>query len=116
MSRPRLSRVSLPFWCCLLGIPTCVELLEGIRSPSLGVSLLAGALLGALYMLIRPALRLLTFPIGCLTLGLFGLGMDAAFFLLLPRFIPGFQVASPEWALLAALLINGACAIAMRAN
>jgi putative membrane protein len=101
-----MSRPSITFWCCVLAVPTLTKLTDGIRCDSLYLALLAGTALGVIYLLIRPILRILTLPIGCLTLGLFGFVLDAGLIYLMGEYLPGFHVASLEWALLAALFIS----------
>lgn len=110
------ARRTLPFWCCLFGVPVCTQILPGVRAEALSGALIAGALLGAVYLIVRPLLRLLSMPVGCLTLGLSNFAIDCALFYLLPRFIPGFYVAGLEWAALGALLISGVCAITNALN
>lgn len=102
----------LGFLSCLLSIPLCARLLDGISADSMRDALLAGTVLGLAYLLVRPLLRLLTFPIGCLTLGLSGFLIDCGLILCLARYVPGFHVAGPEWAALAALLVNVLCLVA----
>jgi len=112
MRRPRLSRPSVTFWCCVLAVPTLTKLTDGIKCDSLYLAVLAGAALGVAYLVLRPVLRILTLPIGCLTLGLFGFALDAGLIYLMGQYLPGFHVASLEWALLAALFIAGVQTIA----
>ena len=116
MHRARLSRPSVTFWCCVLAVPTLTRLTDGVRCDSLYLALLAGAALGVVYLLIRPVLRILTLPIGCLTLGLFGFALDAGLIYLMGQYLPGFHVASPVWALLAAFFIAGVQTIAGALN
>jgi len=116
MHRVRLSRTSVTFWCCVLAVPTLTKLTDGIKCDSLYLALIAGAALGVVYLLIRPVLRILTLPIGCLTLGLFGFVLDAGLIYLMGQYLPGFHVASFEWALLAALFIAGVQTIAGALN
>ena len=61
---------------------------------------------------LRPVLRLLSAPLGCLTLGLSGTVIDVALIYLSARLFPAFQVPSLLYACLTALLINGVCAFA----
>ncbi len=116
MHRVRLSHASVTFWCCVLAVPTLTKLTDGIRCDSLYLALLAGAALGVVYLVIRPVLRILTFPIGCLTLGLFGFALDTGLIYLMGQYLPGFHVASLQWALLAALFIAGVQTIAGALN
>lgn len=97
----------LAFLSCLLALPLCAEMLPGITAHPLSSAVVAGALLGAAYLLLRPVLRLLTLPIGCATLGLSGFAIDMALILLVARYVPGFSVAGLPWAALTALLVNG---------
>lgn len=105
-------RAQLTFLCCLLAMPSCVYLLDGISTDSIAISLFAGALLGAAYLLLRPLIKLLTLPVGCVTLGLFGFVIDSALIFALNYFVSGFHVESFGWAFLAALIVNGLCLIA----
>lgn len=102
-----MSHPSVTFWCCVLAVPTLTKLTDGIKCDSLYLAVLAGAALGVVYLVLRPVLRILTLPIGCLTLGLFGFALDAGLIYLMGQYLPGFHVASLEWALLAALFISG---------
>jgi putative membrane protein len=102
-----MSHPSITFWCCVLAVPTLTKLTDGIKCDSLYLAVLAGAALGVVYLVLRPVLRILTLPIGCLTLGLFGFALDAGLIYLMGQYLPGFHVASLQWALLAALFITG---------
>lgn len=110
MKKP--SRSWAAFLCCLLGVPTCVYLLEGafsVDSPE--KSLLAGLLLGVAHVLLRPLLRLVSAPLGCLTLGLFGIVIDVGLIYGCARLVDGFAVLSLPYAVLTALFINVMCFI-----
>lgn len=104
-----MKRRGLGFLCCLLAMPLCAQMLPGITAQPMTSAVAAGTVLGIAYLLLRPVLRLLTFPIGCLTLGLSGFVIDCALILLLDFLVPGFSVAGLEWAALAALLVDGLC-------
>jgi putative membrane protein len=112
MRRARLSRTSVTFWSCVAAVPALTRLTYGIRSDSLQASLAAGVILGIFFLTLRPVLKLLTLPIGCMTLGLFSFGIDAALIWALGEYLPGFYVASVGWALLAALFLSGVRIIA----
>ena len=116
MRRARLSHWSVTFLCCLLAVPTLPKLVGGISYDSLYLGVAAGAALGLVYLLVRPVLRILTLPIGCLTLGLFGYGLDAAMIYALGEYLPGFHVASLESALLAAVFLSAVQMIAYAFN
>jgi len=116
MRRARLSHWSVTFLCCLLAVPTLPQLVGGISFDSMYLGVAAGAALGVAYLLIRPILRILTLPIGCLTLGLFGYGLDAAMIYALGVYMPGFHVSSLESALVAAIFLSAVQMIAYAFN
>ena len=105
-----MGRRSLTFCCCLLAVPTCCKLMAPfIRADSLEISVMAGAILGLCYLFVRPVMKILSIPIGCLTFGTFNLVIDAGLFLLLPKVVPGFYVESFLWALIAGFMVNALC-------
>ncbi len=105
-----MGRKTLTFLCCLLAVPACCKLMAPhIVADSLETAVLAGALLGVAYLLVRPVMRILTIPIGCLTLGTFGLVIDGALFMALPHLVQGLHVESFLWAMIAGFLVNCMC-------
>lgn len=114
MRKKRLSRSTVILLTCLLAVPTVPELMYGTDiwgNPNLlKPCLAAGFLLGLAHLLLRPLLRLIAAPIGCLTLGLSGTVIDVGLIYLAAELAEGF--ARPEFlcALLTALLINVVCA------
>ena len=110
----------LVFLCCVLAVPTCGVLVGDLVLPGAWTEatlsllrpwLTVGVLLGAAHLLVRPILRLLSAPIGCLTLGLFGLVIDVALIYVCAHFVEGFAVSGRLYAVLTAILINTICAI-----
>ena len=99
------------FLTCLLSVPTGAYLLPGLVCEKPESALLAGAMLGAEHMILRPILRFLSAPLGCLTLGLAGLVIDVGLIYLADSLVPGFTVTSFTHAILLALFINTICAI-----
>ena len=114
----RPSRGFVVMATCMLAVPTvaCIMQFISIRSQrdlELAVPyLIVGAALGLAHLILRPLLRLLTAPLGCLTFGLSGTVIDVALIYLSARALPTFQVPSLLYALLTAILINGICAFA----
>lgn len=112
------SRSTLVFLTCLLAVPTVPNLIYGapdlMNLAAMKPYLLSGALLGACHLLLRPILRLLSAPLGCLTLGLSGAAIDVALIYLCARLVPGFPAPEFLCALLTALLINAVSALAHR--
>ena len=110
----------LVFLCCVLAVPTCGVLVGDLVLPGAWTEatlsllrpwLTVGVLLGAAHLLVRPILRLLSAPIGCLTLGLFGLVIDVALIYVCAHFVEGFAVSGLLYAVLTAILITTLCAI-----
>ncbi len=79
-------------------------LVPGVSVTLVG-ALIAAVVLGALNLLIRPILFVLTLPITILTLGLFSLVINAALVMLVALIVPGFEVAGFWAALLYALVL-----------
>ena len=71
-----------------------------------------GALLGIAQLILRPLLRLVTAPLGCLTLGLSGTVIDVGLIYLCAHYTSGLTRA-PEllYAVLTALAVNFVCAV-----
>jgi len=69
-------------------------------------ALVAAVVLGALNLIIRPVLLILTLPITILTLGLFSLVINAALVMLASYVVPGFSVAGFWTAFLFALVLS----------
>ena len=112
MSRntPRPGGNTLLFLTCVLAVPTVSHLLYGTPStndlPTIMPYLLAGAALGLAHLILRPLLRLITAPLGCMTFGLSGTAIDVALIYLSGRFIPEFHVPNFAYALVTAIFIN----------
>ena len=117
-SSARPSRSFVVMATCILAAPTvaCIMQFISIHSQAelkLAVPyLIVGAALGIAHLILRPVLRLITAPLGCLTFGLSGTAIDVGLIYLSARVLPAFQVPSLLYALLTAILINGICAFA----
>ena len=119
MKRKRgASRWSIIFLCCLLAVPTVAmmmgEYAGNITLETLTPALVTGALLGIAHLVLRPVLRLISAPLGCLTLGLFGMVIDVGLIYFCGAMVRGFEVPGPLYAVLTAVLINAVCAVAAR--
>ena len=104
--------IAVTFLCCVLGVPTCAKLIPGIAAADVMAGLQAGVLLGVADLLLRPALKLLTLPIGCLTLGLTNFAIDVGLLYGCAYLIEGFSVENVIAAVGTAVLINGISAFA----
>lgn len=110
------NRALLVFLTCLLAVPTVAEIMGVYPADApldrLRPALAVGVLLGVEHLLLRPVLRLLFAPVGCLTLGLFGLVIDVGLIYAAAGFVPNFVMPGLLYALLCALVINAVCAVA----
>ncbi len=61
---------------------------------------------GLINSLIRPVLGLLTLPLNCLTMGLFGYVLNALLFFISGNLVPGFHVESITGAVLGPVLMG----------
>lgn len=86
-------------------------LLPGIIIESIYVALLAALVLGALNLIARPILVLMTLPITVLTLGLFIFVINALLFLATAAFFEGFVVDGFLTALLGSIIVSVVSAI-----
>ena len=86
------------------------HVLEGIEVDGLGTALVAAVVLGLVNALIRPVVRLLTIPLGCLTLGLFTFVINALMLWLTASLVRGFDIHGFLPALLGSVLISAVSA------
>lgn len=108
----RSSRMTITFLACMLMVYACTALLEGVHAGSPQDALWAGAVLGIAYLIIRPILRLLTLPVGCLTLGISNFVIDVALLMLCDGWIGGFAIDGIGWAAATSLCVNAVVLIA----
>lgn len=87
-----------------LSIGIAAYIVPGVTITFIG-ALIAAVVLGALNLLIRPILLILTLPITILTLGLFSLVINALLVMLAAVLVPGFSVAGFWTAFLFALVL-----------
>ena len=109
-NRSKPPRRTLIFITCLLAVPTMACILYGVPENA-GLEtfrplLIMGAVLGLAHLVLRPLLRIITAPLGCLTFGLSGTAIDIALIYVADRFVEGFYVPDFLFALLTALFIN----------
>ena len=102
----------ISFVGCVLAVPTGARLIPGIYAQDLYHAVAAGAFLGATYLVARPVLRLLTFPLGCLTFGLFHFVLDIGIIFACAHFMDGFEIADLFAGILMAIFVNAVVAIA----
>ena len=101
----------LVFLVCLLGVPLAARTLPGLSVDPLISAVLAGALLGAFHVVLRPILRLVSRPLGCLTLGFFTFAIDIGLLYLCAYRVSGFVIHDLGHAVCTALFINILCVL-----
>jgi putative membrane protein len=77
-----------------LAILITAYLLPGVHVNGIFAALVLAVVLGAINMILRPILILLTLPLTIVTLGLFALVINALLIMLASYIVPGFTVAS----------------------
>ncbi len=87
-----------------LAILIAAYIVPGVTITLVG-ALIAAVVLGALNLLVRPILLILTLPITIVTLGLFSLVINALLVMLAAVLVPGFSVAGFWTAFLFALVL-----------
>lgn len=102
----RTSRMTITFLACVLMVYASTTLLEGVHAAEPQDALWTGAVLGLAYLAARPVLRLLTLPIGCLTLGVSNFVIDVALLMLCDGWIDGFRIDGVGWAAAVSLCVN----------
>jgi len=78
--------------------------LPGVTVDTWGAAIFAGLALGLVNALLRPVLKVLTLPINIMTLGIFGLVLNAFLFWLVSEGVQGFSVTGPLYSLMGAVL------------
>ena len=112
--RVKPARSTLVFFTCVLAVPTAACLMYGVPQnadmETFAPLLATGAVLGLGHLILRPLLRLITAPLGCLTFGLSGTAIDIGLIYLSACFVRSFYVPDFWFALLTAVLINAVAA------
>lgn len=89
--------------CALLVV---AYLYDGVQVSSFASALIAAAVIGVFYVLLRPLLVLLTLPVTVVTLGLFLFVINALLFWAAASLLDGFQVRGFGAALLGSLIYS----------
>jgi putative membrane protein len=82
------------------------HLIPGITVASWAVALIAGLVLGLINLIIKPILNILTLPINWITLGFFGVVLNAILFWAAAYLVTGFEVNNLLAALLGSILVS----------
>lgn len=110
------SRWFIILMSCVLAVPTVAALMGFYNDATTEDQLIAaattGALLGVAHIFLRPILRFIFAPLGCLTLGAFGMVIDIALLYICDHFVDGFAIPGFLYAFLTAITVNIICTIA----
>ena len=82
------------------------HVIPGIAVTSWTAALIVGIVLGLINTFIKPVLTILTIPISIITLGIFGIVLNALLFWLAAYFVVGFSITGFLAALLGSLLVS----------
>lgn len=82
------------------------NVIPGIAVSSWTTALIVGVVLGLINTFIKPVLEILSIPINILTLGLFGLVLNALLFWAAAYFVSGFTIAGFFAALFGSILVS----------
>lgn len=94
-------------WLVLSGaVVLAAYLVPGILVSSWGVALLAGLVLGLINMFVKPILSILTIPINIITLGIFGIVLNAFLFWAAAYLVNGFSIANFMAALFGSIIVS----------
>lgn len=88
-----------------LALLITAKLVPGFRIASLPAALIAALVIGLLNVTLGLLLKLITLPLGILTLGLFFLVINAIVLLLAGSLVPGFRVETFGAALIGAIVL-----------
>jgi putative membrane protein len=81
-------------------------LVPGIMVASWQVALIAGLVLGLINLFVKPVLSILTIPINIITLGIFGIILNAILFWAAAYFVSGFSIANFMAALFGSIIVS----------
>ncbi len=98
--------ILLRWFITTLAIFALPYFVAGITVNSVLTAVIVAAVLAFLNMVVKPILTLLTLPLNILTLGLFSLIINGAFFWFVSQIITGFTIANFTAALIGAFVIS----------
>lgn len=98
--------ILLRWFITVLAIFALPYFVSGIGVSSILTAVIVSACLVFLNMVVKPIITILTLPLNILTLGLFSLVINGAFFWFVGQIIQGFTVDSFKAAIIGALVIS----------
>jgi putative membrane protein len=102
-------------WLVFAGSVSLVGwLFPGVHVENFLTALLVAAVFGLINVTIGPVLKLLTFPITILTLGVFSVILNTLLFWSTTIVVPGFSINGFWWAMLAVLVVSAVSTVGNR--
>jgi putative membrane protein len=98
--------ILLRWFVTVLAIFALPYFVSGISVNSILTAIVVSACLVFLNMVVKPIISILTLPLNILTLGLFSIVINGAFFWFVGQIIQGFSVSSFKAAIIGALVIS----------
>lgn len=98
--------ILLRWFITVLAIFALPYFVDGIGVASVLTAVIVSACLVFLNMVVKPIISILTLPLNILTLGLFSLVINGAFFWFIGQIIQGFTVSSFKAAIIGAFVIS----------
>lgn len=89
-----------------LALVATANLVPGIKLEGIQPAVLAAIILGVLNTFIKPILKVITFPLTILTLGLFSFVLNALMLSLASLIVPGFTIEGLWSAMLGAIVLS----------
>jgi len=86
----------------LMGLP---KFIPGIHVTGFYYALVAAVVIGAVNLLIKPLISLITLPVNMFTLGIFGLLVNGGLLWLVALYVPSFTISTFTAAFLGALVL-----------
>ena len=99
-------KLALKFVISAIAVYLIATYIPGIHVASTKTILIVALAWSLITMFIRPVLKILTFPITLITLGLFSFVLNALLFWAMTLIVPGFVVAGFLPALLGAIVLS----------
>lgn len=97
--------VAFRFCGALFALPLAAWLLPGVYAENGQIVWIAGALLGLIYLILRPLAKLILSPFNCLTFGIVGFLVDVGLVSLAAAWMPGFSIDGFWWTVAVALIV-----------
>ena len=99
-------KIILRFALVSLTVFALPYMVSGVSVLSFKSAAIAAIIIGAVSILVKPIISLITLPINILTLGLFGIAVNGALLYGVARFVPGFEIQTFTAALFASVIIS----------